>query len=156
MGHPRPIFRLFSVFSNKHYNFTTNVKNDHSVSGAGIRTQISYSGNLKDTLVYWSKGLNHHPKSEYNLDIFLTNQVKKRRTSTQIFVIWHTFNWQLFHVTNCREIEIILPILKNPNRLPVRKLRHQTRNAILRRHNLTSVPGLPFTSITRSHHTMEV
>ena len=24
MCQPRPIFRLFSVFSNKHYNFTTN------------------------------------------------------------------------------------------------------------------------------------
>ena len=33
-----PLFRLFSVFSNKQYNSTTSVKNDHSVSSAGIQT----------------------------------------------------------------------------------------------------------------------
>ena len=40
MGQPRPLFRLFSVFSNKHYNFYNKYmwKNVHPVYGAGIRT----------------------------------------------------------------------------------------------------------------------
>ena len=41
MGQPRPLFRLFSVFPNKQYNFLQqiNVKNVHPVYGTGIRTQ---------------------------------------------------------------------------------------------------------------------
>ena len=40
MGHPRPLFRLFSVFSNKHYLFYNKLmwKNVYLVSGAGIWT----------------------------------------------------------------------------------------------------------------------
>ena len=39
MVQPWPLFRLFSVFSNKHYHFRQiNVKNVHPVSGARIRT----------------------------------------------------------------------------------------------------------------------
>ena len=40
MGQPRPLFRLLSVFSNKHYNFYNNNmwKYVHPVYGAGIRT----------------------------------------------------------------------------------------------------------------------
>ena len=40
MGQPRPLFCLFSVFSNKHYNFYNKYlwKNVHPVYGAGIRT----------------------------------------------------------------------------------------------------------------------
>ena len=34
MGQPRPLFRLFLVFSNKQYN----LKNVHQVYGTGIRT----------------------------------------------------------------------------------------------------------------------
>ena len=40
MGQPRPLFRLFSVFSNKQYNFYNKYmsKNIHPVYGAGIQT----------------------------------------------------------------------------------------------------------------------
>ena len=40
MSQPRPLFRLFSVFSNKQYNFLQqlNVKNVQPVYGARIRT----------------------------------------------------------------------------------------------------------------------
>ena len=38
MGQPRPIFRLFSVFSNKQYNFNNYKCHVHPVYGAGIRT----------------------------------------------------------------------------------------------------------------------
>ena len=40
MGQTRPLFRLLSVFSNKHYKFLQqiHVKNVHPVYGAGIRT----------------------------------------------------------------------------------------------------------------------
>ena len=40
MCQPRPIFRLFLVFSNKHYKFLQQiyVKNVHPVYGAGIQT----------------------------------------------------------------------------------------------------------------------
>ena len=34
----QPLFRLFSVFSIKQYNFHNNVKNVHQVSGSGIQT----------------------------------------------------------------------------------------------------------------------
>ena len=35
MGQPRPLFRLFSVFSNKEYNFTTNPKSIPNNNGPG-------------------------------------------------------------------------------------------------------------------------
>ena len=40
MGHPRPLFRLFSVFSNKQYNFYNKSmwKNVHPVYSTGIWT----------------------------------------------------------------------------------------------------------------------
>ena len=40
MGQPRPLFNLFSVFSNKQYNFYNKSmqKNVHLVYGTGIRT----------------------------------------------------------------------------------------------------------------------
>ena len=40
MGQPRPLFRLFLVFSNKQYNFCNKKlwKNVHPEYGAGIRT----------------------------------------------------------------------------------------------------------------------
>ena len=40
MGHPRTLSPLFLVFSNKQYKFLhqINVKNVHTVSGAGIQT----------------------------------------------------------------------------------------------------------------------
>ena len=40
MAQPRPLFRLFSVYSNKHYNFYNIYmwKNVHSVYSAGIQT----------------------------------------------------------------------------------------------------------------------
>ena len=40
MGHPRPLFHLFLVFSNKDYNFAKNLMWKVSIQypGAGIRT----------------------------------------------------------------------------------------------------------------------
>ena len=40
MGHPRPLFRLFSVFSNKNFNFNNYIiwRNVHTISCVGIRT----------------------------------------------------------------------------------------------------------------------
>ena len=38
MGHPRPLFRLFSVFFKQTLQFLQYVKNVHPVYGAGIRT----------------------------------------------------------------------------------------------------------------------
>ena len=48
MGQPRPLFRLFSIFSNKHYNFYNKYmwKNVHPVYGAGIRTHNIWNMSL--------------------------------------------------------------------------------------------------------------
>ena len=48
MGQPRPLFRLFLVFSNKHYNFYNKYmwKNVHPVYGPGIRTHELWNMSL--------------------------------------------------------------------------------------------------------------
>ena len=48
MGQPRPLFHLFTVFSNKHYNFYNKYmwKNVHPVYGAGIRTHNLWNMSL--------------------------------------------------------------------------------------------------------------
>ena len=48
MDQPLPLFRLFLVFSNKHYKFLQQiyVKNVHPVYGAGILTHDLWNVNL--------------------------------------------------------------------------------------------------------------
>ena len=48
MDQPRPLFHLFLVFSNKHYNFYNNYmwKNVHPVYGAGIQTHDLWNVSL--------------------------------------------------------------------------------------------------------------